>query len=349
VLRKRYDAGGYNSAESAESGVMNAEAFFNLMFGGGRFTDIIGEISLAHFFNDMQQQQQQQEQGGEAGKSGPSEADKEQMEAMRATRVQKLAKTLKDKTRTYVENKDAAAARAELEKKTLEEVNDLKDESYGAEILNAVGFIYALKAQKQLGKESLFGIGAFYHGMREKTHMISGVYSTVKAALDLQSTLKDLEEVKGAEAAQAAQAVDQGAEQQRVAGRGNGDAGPAPSGGDSAAGTPNGGASGPATATTKSGSPSPASSKGKKPVTPEMAKQMEEKVEAKSLKALWLGSKMEVESVIGDVCDQYLDDPESKDPLVRRKRAEALLVMGKIYETAKPSPGREANFFSGQR
>jgi hypothetical protein len=54
----------------------------------------------------------------------------------------------------------------------------------------------------------------------------------------------------------------------------------------------------------------------------------------KGLTALWKGSKLEVEGVLREVCDRVLSDPKV-NKLVLRKRAEALKIIGTVYESVK--------------
>lgn len=54
----------------------------------------------------------------------------------------------------------------------------------------------------------------------------------------------------------------------------------------------------------------------------------------KGLTALWKGSKLEVEGVLREVCDRVLSDNKATK-LALRKRAEALKIIGAVYENVK--------------
>jgi hypothetical protein len=54
----------------------------------------------------------------------------------------------------------------------------------------------------------------------------------------------------------------------------------------------------------------------------------------KGLTALWKGSKLEVEGVLREVCDQVLSEP-GVNKGVLRKRAEGLKIIGAVYEIVK--------------
>ena len=61
---------------------------------------------------------------------------------------------------------------------------------------------------------------------------------------------------------------------------------------------------------------------------------LEQEAAEKGMEALWRGSKLEVESVLRQVCDETLGN-EDVDIEIRKRRATALYVLGKVYENAK--------------
>lgn len=72
--------------------------------------------------------------------------------------------------------------------------------------------------------------------------------------------------------------------------------------------------------------------KQKKPMTAEEKAYWEEQAATKGLDTLWKGSKMEVETVIRDVCDRVLSPGTEKSTL--KRRAAALKIIGRVYEAA---------------
>jgi hypothetical protein len=89
------------------------------------------------------------------------------------------------------------------------ETTRLKTESMGVPLLHAIGYTYTSKADYYLSKieiesgsvfQKVWGYGsAFSLGMKEKAHLVSDVYGTIKTAASLQSTftkLQDLEKKK---------------------------------------------------------------------------------------------------------------------------------------------------------
>jgi hypothetical protein len=60
--------------------------------------------------------------------------------------------------------------------------------------------------------------------------------------------------------------------------------------------------------------------------------QLQQEAAIKGMEALWRGSKLEVESVLREVCDKALGDLTLSVEM-RRRRAKALLTLGQVYES----------------
>lgn len=67
--------------------------------------------------------------------------------------------------------------------------------------------------------------------------------------------------------------------------------------------------------------------------TPEELAHQEEILMGKVLSAAWYGSKYEIMSTLRTVCDRVLDD-ESCEKFTRDRRAEALILLGKVFQRA---------------
>ncbi|CAG8729465.1 531_t:CDS:2 [Cetraspora pellucida] len=274
-LRRKYNEfGGKNNVEP-EGGFVNPEDFFRQQFGGERFVDIIGEISIGRDMKEVLQK------ADEMANEDLTEEEKIRREANRAAhdderdkirqqRIDKLVTNLIHRLSMYVEGVDYNQSAAASDFKTIieYEAEELKAESYGVELLHAIGFTYSLKAKQYLGSEQIFGLPRFGHILREKGHVFSETISTLRSAIDLQQSFKELQK----------------AEQEGVN----------------------------------------AQEKSK----------LEEATATKGLTALWKGSKLEVESVLREVCDRVLSDPNVSKTILK-KRAEGLKIIGAVYENVK--------------
>ncbi|GJJ68505.1 hypothetical protein EMPS_00851 [Entomortierella parvispora] len=273
-LRSDYNMYGQNKDVSPEGGFVNPEAFFKQQFGGDRFVDIIGEISIGRDMRDALNEPEDESTGDlspeEKAKRDASVTetkDKARDEARQA-RVDKLVQNLIHKLSIYTDGPcDYNAAKAYQEMIRLE-AEELKAESYGVELLHAIGFTYTLKAKQYLGKNEMLGLGSWFHGVREKGHILSETVSTLRAAMDLQQSFSQLQEAEKEEMDEAAK------------------------------------------------------------------KALEEAAATKGLRALWKGSKLEVEGVLRDVCDRTLGDT-TVPKAVLLKRASALKIIGAVFEGVK--------------
>lgn len=119
----------------------------------------------------------------------------EERDEIRRQRVDKLVSNLIQKLSFYVDSTDEK--KAEQFRNMIElEAEDLKAESYGVELLHAIGFTYSLKAKQYLGGEQIFGLPRFGHILREKGHVFSETISTLRSAIDLQNSFKELQKAE---------------------------------------------------------------------------------------------------------------------------------------------------------
>ncbi|KAF8927642.1 hypothetical protein BGZ58_010248, partial [Dissophora ornata] len=209
-LRSDYNQYGHNKDVSPEGGFVNPEAFFKSQFGGDRFVDIIGEISIGRDMRDALNEPEDEE----AANMTPEEKAKREAsitetkdkarDDARQARVDKLVKNLVHKLSIYTEGPcDYNAAKSYQEIIRLE-AEELKGESYGVELLHAIGFTYTLKAKQYLGKNEMLGLGSWFHGVREKGHILTETVSTLRAAMDLQQSFSQLQEAEKEEMDEAA-------------------------------------------------------------------------------------------------------------------------------------------------
>jgi len=74
------------------------------------------------------------------------------------------------------------------------EAEDLKKESYGVELLNSIGFVYASKARHfTASNQTPFGMGGWIHNVQGKYHVFSETVSTVRAAIELKAVFDQIQ------------------------------------------------------------------------------------------------------------------------------------------------------------
>jgi len=164
------------------------------------------------------------------------------------------------------------------------EAEELKKESYGFDLLQAIGFVYSSKAKHYIASEqSLFGVGGWLHNVQGKYHVFSETVSTVRAALELKAVF---DQIQAAE---------------------------------------------------KNGNLSEAE-----------RKKLEEQAAEKGLSTLFKGAKLEIESVLREVCDRILlpSAPPTSNPASPTPSPSSSGATPASHDTAHATPSQLA--FSGQ-
>ncbi|RMJ02325.1 hypothetical protein BHE90_006393 [Fusarium euwallaceae] len=144
----------------------------------------------------------------EKKKGGLSKEQREQLAAyekerarIRQERVDTLARKLQDRLSVWTEtDKGNDVTRAFQEKMRLE-VENLKMESFGIDILHAIGQTYVSKASTLLRSQKFLGIGGFFSRLRDKGTLVKETWNTISSAIDAQQTMEDMAkmEEKGGE------------------------------------------------------------------------------------------------------------------------------------------------------
>ncbi|KAH9056749.1 X-domain of DnaJ-containing-domain-containing protein [Lactarius vividus] len=256
-LRAVYDKNGKKMV-SKEGGpnVEDAAGFFANVFGGERFMDYIGEISLmkdmTNVANTMLSEEEKAEaeaaaNGAAAGAHEPSAPSSD--EAARpvpsyATSVGTAASSTsapatpvsphpKKRSKMTPEQREKLVAHERERKRALEvrvrmltdklierlrpfvgaknpggpgdpeteawearmrrEADDLKLESFGVELLHAIGTVYVTKASSFLKSKKFLGIPGFWSKLKEKGAVAKDAWGVIGSALSVQQVMQDIE------------------------------------------------------------------------------------------------------------------------------------------------------------
>jgi len=220
-------------------------------------------------------------------KGGLSKEQREQLIALekerariRQERVDTLARKLIDRISVWTETDKSADVTHAFQEKTRLEVENLKMESFGIDILHAIGQTYVTRASTLLRSQKFLGIGGFFSKLRDKGNMVKDTWNTISSAIDAQQTMEDMARME---------------------------------------------------------------EKGGEDWNDERRAEYERRVTGKILNAAWRGSKFEIQSVLRDVCDAVLYD--KKVHLNKRlERAQALVLIGDIFNKAARSPEEEGDY-----
>eukprot|EP01125_Pyxidicula_operculata_P022241 TRINITY_DN898_c0_g1_i1.p1 TRINITY_DN898_c0_g1~~TRINITY_DN898_c0_g1_i1.p1 ORF type:complete len:266 (-),score=79.88 TRINITY_DN898_c0_g1_i1:251-1048(-) len=173
--RKVYDKFGVDAVRDSEQ-AMDPSIMFKVIFGGGCFDEIFGELLFAKMMTlTMELEGNETEEAYEkVGKI---------IEEFQIQRVEKLVEHLSTLLDNYIAGKDK-------DWKSLQEgVTEKLEAPGGPALLESVSYIYIQEAKKQMGVFS--GVIA---NIQETTHNVKQNFALVKAAVKLQIAQDKLEE-----------------------------------------------------------------------------------------------------------------------------------------------------------
>lgn len=217
--RKKYNEFGPKGAQSAEGAMMDPEAVFSSLFGGDKFQDLIGKISIgAELKSSLQKEQEAQDSGdgdkledtkaaatksrkdmtpeerAKARAEAEAKREKERKEAaerakVREERVLELKDKLLKKMSIFTEQAtsptDAPVCRSVRAIWSIE-AEELKMESYGVELLHSIGTTYCQRAQQySASHNTVLGLGGWWSGMKQTANTFSETVSTLRSAYEL--------------------------------------------------------------------------------------------------------------------------------------------------------------------
>ena len=135
----------------------------------------------------------------EKKKGGLTKEQRERLEAYererrkaREERVETLAKKLVDRISIWTETDKGREVTRAFEEKTRLEVENLKMESFGLEILHAIGTTYLQKATSFLKSQKFLGISGFFSRLKDKGTLAKETWTTISTAIDAQLTMEEM-------------------------------------------------------------------------------------------------------------------------------------------------------------
>lgn len=111
---------------------------------------------------------------------------------IRDERVANLSKKLIDRISVWTETDKATDVTAAFKEKIHLEIENLKMESFGIEILHAIGTTYTMKASSFLKSQKFLGISGFFSRIKDKGTLVKDTWSTMSAAIDAQLTMEEM-------------------------------------------------------------------------------------------------------------------------------------------------------------
>ncbi|KAG0643419.1 X-domain of DnaJ-containing-domain-containing protein [Tuber brumale] len=141
-------------------------------------------------------------------KKGLSKEQREELAAyeaerrkIRQERVDTLAKKLVDRICVWTETDKGREVTHSFNEKTKYEVENLKMESFGIEILHAIGNTYLSKGASFVKSQKFLGISGFFSRLKDKGNIVKDTWGTISTAIDAQMTMEEMAkmEEKGGE------------------------------------------------------------------------------------------------------------------------------------------------------
>ncbi len=111
---------------------------------------------------------------------------------IRKERVDELARKLTDRVSVWTETDKGADVTRAFQEKTRLEVENLKMESFGLDMLHAIGATYVSKATALLRSQRMFGMGGFFSRIRDKGALVKDTWNTISSAIDAQQTMEEM-------------------------------------------------------------------------------------------------------------------------------------------------------------
>ncbi|KAF2501540.1 DnaJ domain protein [Lophium mytilinum] len=120
---------------------------------------------------------------------------------IREERVSNLQKKLIDRISVWTETDKGADVTKAFKDKTQLEIENLKMESFGLEIMHAIGATYLQKASGFLKSQKFLGIAGFFSRVKDKGTLAKETWTTISTAIDAQMTMEEMAkmEEKGGE------------------------------------------------------------------------------------------------------------------------------------------------------
>ncbi|KAI0396469.1 DnaJ domain-containing protein [Xylariaceae sp. FL0594] len=135
----------------------------------------------------------------EKKKGGLSKEQKEKLAAyeaerarVRQERVDTLAQKLVDRISVWTETDKGPDVTRAFQEKTQLEVENLKIESFGLDILHAIGAVYFSKATALLKSQKFLGISGFFSRVKDKGTFFKETWNTISSAIDAQQTMEEM-------------------------------------------------------------------------------------------------------------------------------------------------------------
>ncbi|SMN19954.1 similar to Saccharomyces cerevisiae YER048C CAJ1 Nuclear type II J heat shock protein of the E. coli dnaJ family [Maudiozyma saulgeensis] len=216
-LRKRYDEFGKDDAVP-QQGFEDANEYFSAIFGGDGFKDWIGEFSLFKELSEATEKMNEEENGTTTDETdmmkhdGEKKSDSSSSKKMTKEQRQKLLEMEQKRREDMMKQVDELAIKLnekvdqyilalngnhldEFTRKLDQEIEDLKLESFGLELLYLIARVYKTKANNFIMSKKTFGFSKVFTGTRDNARTVKSAYNLLSTGLEAQKTMEQMSKV----------------------------------------------------------------------------------------------------------------------------------------------------------
>lgn len=111
---------------------------------------------------------------------------------VKKARIDELSKTLLLKIEKYESSVSNATALSQFDSKLNLELEDLKVESFGIQLLHLIGKVYTSQANATISSCKTFGVSKIFTSVKTKTGNVRNGFSILTTALDAQSAVEEM-------------------------------------------------------------------------------------------------------------------------------------------------------------
>lgn len=131
---------------------------------------------------------------GKLSAAQKAELDKyaEERKVAHQQRVETLTKKLIDRLSVWTETDKDEAVTFAFQEKTRLEAEELKMESFGIEMLHAIGTTYYMKASTLMKSQKFLGLSGIFSRFKEKGAVVKDSWNAISSALDAQMTMQEM-------------------------------------------------------------------------------------------------------------------------------------------------------------
>ena len=119
-------------------------------------------------------------------------AYEEERRKKREERIETLCKKLQDRISLWTETDQGSDVTKAFQEKIKLEAENLKMESFGIEILHAIGTTYLSKGSTFLKSQKFLGISGFWARLKDKGTIAKDTWNTISTAIDAQLTMEEM-------------------------------------------------------------------------------------------------------------------------------------------------------------